>query len=172
VNGLPEDSAASIPVVSLRAIVPGDEELLFRIFASTREGEWSVLNWSAAAKDAFLRQQCAAQHRHYQEAFAGGQFSVLVAAGEAIGRLYIWREAAEMRIIDLALLPAWRGRSIGSRLLRGLLEEAAANRQRVVIHVEANNPARRLYDRLGFRAVTNNGVYWRMEWTGKICGDF
>jgi ribosomal protein S18 acetylase RimI-like enzyme len=166
-----EDPAASTPEVSLRPVVPGDEEMLFRIYASTREEELSVLNWSAAAQDAFLRQQFTAQDRHYQQAFAGAQFSLLVVSGEAIGRLYIWREAAGLRIIDLALLPEWRGRGIGSRLLRGLLEEAAANRQRVVIHVEANNPARRLYDRLGFRAVSNNGVYRQMEWTGSTCGN-
>ncbi len=35
---------------------------------------------------------------------------------------------------------------------------------RVSIHVEHDNPARRLYDRLGFQHVDTNGVYHLMEW--------
>jgi ribosomal protein S18 acetylase RimI-like enzyme len=31
------------------------------------------------------------------------------------------------------------------------------------IHVEANNPARRLYERLGFRSVADHGVYLLLE---------
>jgi len=34
----------------------------------------------------------------------------------------------------------------------------------VVLHVEHNNPARRLYDRLGFQPVSSDEVYVRMEW--------
>ncbi len=40
---------------------------------------------------------------------------------------------------------------------------------RLSIHVEHDNPARRLYDRLGFQHVDTNGVYHLMEWRPEPC---
>ena len=44
-----------------------------------------------------------------------------------------------------------------------VLDEAALLGKPVRIHVEKNNPAMHLYDRLGFRQVEDQGVYWLME---------
>ena len=56
-------------------------------------------------------------------------------------------------------------RGIGGGLLRLIQEEAGEAGAGLTIHVEAFNPARRLYERLGFVPVaTNNQVYIRMEW--------
>ena len=66
--------------------------------------------------------------------------------------------------MDIALLPEHRGAGIGSAVLRGLLAEAAAAGKPVRIHVERLNPARRLYERLGFAPIEDKGVYYLMEW--------
>ena len=50
-------------------------------------------------------------------------------------------------------------------MIRGLLDEAAATGKRLSIHVESNNPARRLYERLGFEEVAEHGLYRLMEVT-------
>ena len=83
--------------------------------------------------------------------------------GEPIGRLYVARWEDEIRIMDIALLPEHRGHGIGTALLRALLDEAAEAGKRLSIHVELNNPARRLYERLGFAPVEERGVYVLME---------
>jgi ribosomal protein S18 acetylase RimI-like enzyme len=152
------------PPLALRPVESGDLEFLFHVYASTREEELAVVSWSPAEKEAFLRQQFNAQDRYYRTTFTDAQFSIICAESEAIGRLYVWRQPDELRIIDISLLPAWRGRGVGGRLLRELLVEAAATSRRVTIHVEKHNPALRLYERLGFRPVSDNGVYWQMEW--------
>ena len=56
-------------------------------------------------------------------------------------------------MIDIALLPDHRGRGIGARLLRDVLHEATAAGLPVRLSVERSNPARSLYERLGFRTV-------------------
>jgi len=61
-------------------------------------------------------------------------------------------------------LPDHRGAGIGGAILRSLLAEAAAAGKPVRIHVERLNPARRLYERLGFLPVADKGVYVMMEW--------
>lgn len=137
------------------------------MYASTRAEELGIVPWSPSEKEAFLGQQFEAQHRHYQCAYADGQFSIVSAGTEDIGRLYVWRGTEELRIIDIALLPAWRGRGIGGGLIRTLLDEAANTGKRVSIHVEQHNPALRLYQRLGFKPVSDNGIYWLMEWRAR-----
>lgn len=81
----------------------------------------------------------------------------------AVGRLYVDRWTREIRIMDIALLPEHRGAGIGTRLLRELQEEARAAGKALSIHVEKFNPALRLYERLGFRAREDKGVYLLME---------
>jgi ribosomal protein S18 acetylase RimI-like enzyme len=62
-------------------------------------------------------------------------------------------------IVDVALLPAHRGRGIGTALLTPILDEAERTGRAVSIHVARENPARRLYDRLGFVQVADQGVH-------------
>ena len=49
-----------------------------------------------------------------------------------------------------------------------LLVEAARDRKPVRIHVERHNPALRLYERLGFVRLGDNGVYYLMEWSPDV----
>ena len=60
-----------------------------------------------------------AQHAHYQEHYAGAAFDVILVDGQPAGRLYVAREADEIRIVDIALLPEFCNRGIGTTLLRG-----------------------------------------------------
>jgi ribosomal protein S18 acetylase RimI-like enzyme len=64
----------------------------------------------------------------------------------------------------MALLPAFCGRGIGTTLLRDIQAEAAGRGVAAVLHVEHWNPARRLYDRLGFVETGRDEIYSRMEW--------
>ena len=66
--------------------------------------------------------------------------------------------------MDIAILPEFRGAGAGTRLLKALQEEAAAGGKSLSIHVEGFNPAMRLYERLGFRAVEDRDPYVFMEW--------
>lgn len=69
-----------------------------------------------------------------------------------------------MSVIDIALFPAYRGHGIGKSLLEDILAYAAKIGKRVEIYVEAMNPAKRLYDRLGFKTIEEGQIYLKMEW--------
>jgi ribosomal protein S18 acetylase RimI-like enzyme len=88
---------------------------------------------------------------------------VIVSGGQSAGRLYVARWEDEIRIVDIALLPEFRGRGIGGSLLADLIAEADAAGKPLSIHVEQNNPARSLYDRLGFEEAGEHGVYVLMR---------
>lgn len=56
--------------------------------------------------------------------------------------------------LAVAVLPAWRGRGTGTRLLEALARRAAvAGHPALSLSVQRANPALRLYERLGFREV-------------------
>ena len=152
-----------IRTVALRPVGPDDEQLLFRVYASTRVDELAVVPWVEEQKEAFLRAQFDAQTRWYREHYGAGSFDVVLVDGEPCGRLYVHRGAAEIRIVDIALLPARRGEGVGTALVRDLLAEADATGKRVTIHVERLNPALRLYERLGFTLAEDKGVYLLLE---------
>jgi ribosomal protein S18 acetylase RimI-like enzyme len=149
--------------IAFRLINPGDEAFLRAIYASTRAEELAVLDWSDQQKEAFLRMQFDAQHRHYQSHFPQAEFLIILENGEPVGRLYLARNPDAFRIIDIALLPQHRGKGIGGTLLKNILHEAAQSGTPVRIHVERNNRALRLYQRLGFEIIEEGPVYLRME---------
>jgi len=125
----------------------------------------ALVDWSNVQKQEFLRMQFDAQHRYYRDQFRRASFDLLLLDGQAIGRLYVDRRESEIRVIDIALLPEFRGRGIGGEIMKALIDEAAAGNKSVSIHVEHNNPALHLYRRLGFSRVSDEGVYYFMKWT-------
>jgi ribosomal protein S18 acetylase RimI-like enzyme len=139
-------------------------EFLYRVYASTREAEMALLAWSDREKEDFLRFQFKAQHTYYQQHFAKTQFDLILLDGQPIGRLYLDRRSDEVRIVDIALLTQHRGQGIGGQIMGDILQEARRAGLPVRIHVEQNNPALRLYYRLGFKEIGDEGVYYLMEW--------
>jgi len=150
--------------ITLRPITSEDEPFLFRVYASTREEELSVVPWSEAQKAAFLQMQFQAQHAFYAENYTRAQFDVILLDDVPAGRLYVDRREHEIRIVDIALLPDYRRQGIGTLLLQEILTEGTSRGVPVTIHVEMNNPALRLYQRLGFRHVADHGLYYLMQW--------
>lgn len=148
---------------SLRPIRPDDRDFLYQVYASTRQEELAPLGWDRAQVDAFLEMQFAAQHDYYQEQFPKGDFQVVLLDGRPVGRLYLDRREDEIRIVDIALLTENRGAGVGGALMAGILDEAAPTGLPVRIHVEKNNRALGLYQRLGFLPIADRGVYHLME---------
>lgn len=149
--------------LALQSVAPGDEDFLYRVYASTREEELSLVDWGEAQKAAFLRQQFDAQSRYYREYYPEAAFDVILSGGRQVGKLYVARWPEEIRIVDIALLPEYRNRKIGTELIGNLIRESEETGKTLSIHVERFNPALRLYERLGFRKVADRGVYFLMR---------
>ena len=147
--------------VAVRPAHPADAPFLQALYASTRRDEMAPTGWPQAQIDAFLSSQFALQSAHYAQHYADAAFSVVEQDGVPVGRLIVLDQPAEVRLVDVALVDAARGRGLGTRLVERVLAQAAG--RRVVLHVEVFNPALRLYERLGFRATEQVGAYWRME---------
>lgn len=149
--------------VTLRPITDADMDFLHRLYGTTREDELKQVDWTDEQKAAFVSHQFHAQHQYWQENYTNTSWDLIVADGVPIGRLYVARWPEDIRVVDIALIPEHRGGGVGTRLLRGILAEGDASGRKVSIHVEIYNPARRLYERLGFVQAGERGVYLLME---------
>ena len=151
--------------ISLRPATPSDEDFLLRVYAGTRADEMAAVPWTDEDKDAFVRMQFSAQDTHYRTHRPNADFLVIERKGEPIGRLYLDRRADEIRIVDIALLPEFRGAGIGRALVEQVMDEARAAGKPVRMYVERFNPVLALYTRLGFNAISDEGVHYLMEYS-------
>ncbi len=153
----------SSPSFSLRTVTPADREILFQIYASTREDELAVVPFNDQEKNAFLRMQFAARERSYAERFPAKDHCVVERNGVPLGYLWVDRRESELHLVDVALLPEYRGDGIGTELMTQLIAEARERKVPLRLNVLAQGSARRFYERLGFTPVGAPSVYQLME---------
>lgn len=104
------------------------------------------------------------QQRNYDACYPAAENKIILLAEQPIGRVLIDRSAPEILLVDIALLSAFRGRGIGSQIIKALLGEAITLNKPVKLSVFESNPALRLYERLGFSKVGEDGPYIEMLW--------
>jgi SAM-dependent methyltransferase len=90
------------------------------------------------------------QDRRFDNGFSVAGRFIVELADEPIGSLKTSREGQWLSVDDIEVAPEHQGRGIGSRLLRGVLAQADREGLPVRLQVLHTNPARRLYQRIGF----------------------
>jgi len=158
-------SDTSTAVVTLRPATDDDRAFLVDVYGSTRDEELSSVSWPEGQREAFVRMQFDAQDAEYRRRNPHGTFDVIEVDSLPAGRLYVDRRPGEIRIVDIALRPEFRGSGVGAALITSLMDEAASADSKLSVHVEIHNRAAGLYTRLGFVVVAEGQVYNRMEWT-------
>ena len=150
--------------VALRPVqLSEDADFLRLVYAATRRRELSVLGWSEDVIEEFVRWQFDAQAGHVGTLYPHATHSVVLLGTTAVGRLIVDRSSDEIRVVDIALLPAFRRLGIGSVLVRRLFEEADAKHLPVRCHVVQDDEARRFWGHVGLVARGLDGVHLAME---------
>jgi ribosomal protein S18 acetylase RimI-like enzyme len=150
--------------ITYRPLRDDDRDFLVVLYASTRVDEMQYLPWPPEQKAQFVVMQYEAQTAHYADEYDPSGFFIIEQDGKPIGRLYRHREDNDIHIVDISLIPEVRGGGLGTVLLQEILDEAASQGLTASIYVEHFNPAKRLYQRLGFKEIGENGVYHLMRW--------
>lgn len=153
--------------VKIRPARAGDEAFLQRVHAAERHWEFAPL-LDAGDEENYhkvLAQQYDAHHDVYFNSYSVAKYGIILLCGTPIGRLYLDERDSEFRILDIALLPKYRGRSIGSIVMHGVCAAAARKHLPVTLHVHSLNAAAyRFYYRLGFEAQKSNHRHVLMRW--------
>lgn len=150
--------------VGLRPATLPDEPFLRDLFASTRAEELAMMNLDEKQKEFFIDMQFRAQSSQYAMSYPDASISIVLSEDAPIGRLILDEGEHEFTLVDIALLPSHRRAGIGTHLINDLLRQAAAAQKSVKLSVWHSNPAKKLYERMGFATANDEGVYCEMRW--------
>jgi GNAT superfamily N-acetyltransferase len=149
--------------VRLRPCHARDEAFLYEVFCTTWAHRVAALPNQNLARHV-LRIQHIAQEREFLHTHPDRQRFVVLVDDEPAGRLYLDDAGASMQLLDLTLIPRFRGHGIGSGIVRGVCEQATASGRRVEVRVErAGATATGLWS--GFRLVAADDLADHLEWT-------
>ena len=151
--------------VELRPVSESDNDFLLSVYASTREDELAQAEWVEGQKEMFLRWQFDMQRREYETRFPDADYRVILVDQQRAGRRWLGSDDKQIRLLDIALLPEFQNRGVGTALLRRLMSHAE-NEGKALRHMVfvLNNNAERFYERLGFKKIEDFGAYKHMEW--------
>jgi ribosomal protein S18 acetylase RimI-like enzyme len=132
----------------LRPAIPEDRDFLVDLYVSTRKDELPYFG------EALIRMQYEMRQTHYSIRFPQLIPEIIMVAGQRSGAVQVNRSPEEIRLVDIALLPDFRKRGIGSAILTLLIDEAKRNALPLALTVSKSNVrARRLYERFGFQVT-------------------
>ncbi len=150
-------------MIVLRPQEKKDDSFIESVYRSTREDELKITNWPEPLRVAFITMQSTAQLTDYRTTFPNAAFQVIVYNKQDAGRLYTHESEEEIRLIDITLLPTFRGKGIGTFLLKALIKRSETVKKKISLHVDPVNPALELYRSAGFIYIKNEGRHYYME---------
>jgi ribosomal protein S18 acetylase RimI-like enzyme len=139
--------------ISLRPANVDDREFLWRLHRATmREYVDKTWGWD----DNWQRER-------FDEQFDPALLQIIEWVRQPVGYVSVRREADEILLASIEVAPEFQNRGIGSRLVLGLLDEANREQLAVRLFVLKVNPARRLYERLGFQCIEETETHYVMR---------
>jgi len=151
--------------VTLRKEYPEDEPFLSNLYSSIRLDELTALDWTMSQKEMFLKMQFNAKKQYYKNQFPDADRNIILFNNQSIGIIMVIKSDNEVRLMDIALLPEFQNLGIGTALIQDIISEANETGKSVLLHVQKNSRAIRLYERLGFARISDTEFYFAMRWS-------
>lgn len=141
--------------IATRKAAEADFEFIYRAkeraYRANIEKIWG--KWDDAWQRAELRKD-----------FATGLLEVISCGGADAGYIYVCRYDTHVQLADIALLPEYQGKGIGTHLVKALLAEARGRGLPMGLGVFKVNPgAQKLYKSLGFVQVSEDDIFIKMR---------
>lgn len=147
--------------LELRDATESDRNFLRELYRTTREDEVAQFGWSDEQVASFLDMQGDVQSRSYAMQYPDAQHKIILWDGSSAGRIMTEASDNVMLLIDIAVLPAFRGRAIASTLIKRLQVGSEVVRLSVA---KTNQKARALYERHGFTVSGESEFNVSMQW--------
>ncbi len=139
--------------VCLRAASREDKDPIFVSYKATLR---KYVEWAWGWNEEF---QAAGFWKHHPL----DQFRVVTVNGEFAGAIHVEEQETLHFVRMIFLLPEFQGRGIGSRLLMEEAVRAQDGGKRLELKVIKVNPAKNLYERLGFSVIGEDDVTCHMR---------
>jgi len=155
-------------VLTLRPTRADDQEFLYRLFSSVHSEKLNQAQLNLAEKNSLIGFMYQAFSRHYSAIGPATDDRIVLMNNECIGRMILLQTHEEIRLADIAILPEYRERGVGSALIGQLQTESLMSNRPVRLQVARFDRALRLYQRLGFYKIDVAEPYLHLEWTKRI----
>ena len=140
--------------ISLRPATENDYDFLWWLHGATmRDYVDAIWGWDEAV-----------QRQFFQVRFNPARMEIVECAGEAVGYIAVERREESIFLGAIEIAPKYQGQGIGTGLIRDLKSEAERRSVPLKLQVLQGNPARRLYERLGFAPTGETETHIMMSW--------
>jgi ribosomal protein S18 acetylase RimI-like enzyme len=141
------------PVLTYRNAVAGDRDWLFELKKATmRNYVAAVYGWDDEV-----------QRRWFNEKFDPVKIRIIQRDGHDAGLLQVEETSGHVFLAQVEILPTFQNQGVGSAVIRAVIEDAKRKNKPVLLQVLRPNPARRLYQRLGFSVWAENATHFKMR---------
>ena len=138
---------------TLRQATEADYPFLYRLHAAAmKDSVARTWGWDEAAQQAMFR-----------ERFDPGRQQIVVVDGRDVGVLVVERRPDVLFLGQIQILPAYQRRGLGTAIITALLAGARRDGLPVALQVLKVNPARGLYERLGFAVTGETATHYLMS---------
>lgn len=103
------------------------------------------------------------QQQRFADFFNPTDIQIIVVEGQDVGQLSVADKSDELYIAGIYLSPKWQNQGLGTEIIGDVLTIAKARGQQVNLQVLKVNPARRLYERLGFSIFAETDTHFKMH---------
>lgn len=105
------------------------------------------------------------QQRHFEQYFQPEADRIIVLNGHDVGRVLVDHSENKVHISNIQILPEHQNKGIGSLIILEIIQQAQQRECPVTLQVLKVNPARRLYERLGFMVEGEDDAHFKMRRT-------
>ncbi len=142
---------------------PTYADFVKRIFFQYKTNELMAHQWPKQMLIPILEAQFASQEMGYSMQFPNAEKMILMIRDKAIGRLLL-DKGKTYHIVNITLDDEFQGQSIGTAILKDIIDKAKNEKKQVTLKVHKNNPAFRLYKRLGFEVSDEDEIFYSMKY--------
>jgi len=146
-----------------RPMTSEDDLFVHDLIVHLVSDELGAATWPEALRRQLLEIQYQARIRGIAENFPAAAQEILLHDGLRAGWAVVDRNGAEIRLVDIAVTPASRGKGIATARIGALLAESDRVGKPVRLSVVTTNPALALYQRLGFHPTGGDGMRLFLE---------
>lgn len=142
-------------MVTFRQATEADKEFLYQLHVAAM-GEYVAATWG--------------WHEDWQREYFNRKWDpqtqqIIQVRGQDAGVLVLHWEPQRILLELIELLPIFQGHGVGTAVIRNLQQEARLQKLPIILTVlKANQPAHRLYTRLGFRVTEEREERYVMAW--------
>ena len=123
-----------------------------------------------ASRTKLLTEQFKIQSTQYREKWPHAWFTIVQVDDTRAGRLYVARQPDCLLVVELSLLPEYRGNGIGSGLIKNIQAESIRTSKPIRLSAVTDSGAYGFYLRLGFKPLSHDPSRTRMEWRAHAPG--